>query len=508
MEETKSRPQLIEMYLQEIKQRELWIKCNVEKLEIYEGALLPYVLKVMEATLSKNYFDKIKDRVIPVNVLTRIIDKLSKVYITPPSRQPKEKNDSDTAIMSEISEEMGLDVVMGLADEYSHLFKCYAIEPFLDEGKAQARVLPADRFIVMGRDPKNPMKMTDFVKFMGEIVVDEKGNKANLYYAYTKDEFIPFTSDGKEHLPALKDNEGKNPIGKIPFIYGNRSRQSLIPVEDTDITQMTKMIPILLSDLAGAIMFQCFTIIYGIDVDAKNITMSPNAFWSLKSDAKSDQKPTLGTIKPEADVDKVLNFIKQVLAFWLETKGVRVGSLNNMDAGNAASGIAKIIDEMDVFEVKKKQIVCFMKEEKELWDLLKEMNKYWFEIDTEYKRKQFSDNFQAAIKFEEPKPEVARGVKVDDAIKEINAQLLDRATAIRDLNPGFSDEEMKKRFLAVGLNDDGSEPEPQVPELDAQGNPINPDAPTDQVGQPTNQVDKNKNPFDKKKAAPPFFKKD
>lgn len=499
-----NRENLIKLYLQEIKDRQNFIEANISKLDIYEGNLLPYVLTVMEQTLSKNYFDKIKDRVIPVNVLTRIIDKLAKVYIHVPSRASSEKNESDDELMSQLADEMSLNVQMSLADEYSHLFKGYALEPFCDEGKANLRVLPYDRFIVIGRDSKNPMKVTDFIKFMG-CMKDDKGAEIQLYYAYTKEQFIPFTSDGKEYTPALSGNEGINPIGRIPFVYGNRSKQSIVPTIDSDIVQMTKMIPIMLSDLAGAIMFQCFTIIYGIDVDASNIAMSPNAFWSLKSDAKSDRPPTLGTIKPEADVDKVLNFIKQVLAFWLETKGVRIGSLNSMDAGSSASGIAKIIDEMDVFEVKKKQIVHFTKEEKDLWDLMKHMTKYWTETDEEYDSGVFTDEFEASVKFDDPKPEVEFSQKIDEVDKQVKGRYMDRASAIKELNPDMSDEELKERFLAVGLNEDGTDPKPVTDGTDEFGNPL---PVVDENGDPVDPeadpaVDPKKDPKSKKGAFPP-----
>lgn len=491
------RAKLIKLYLEEIKNRGDFIENNVKKLDIYEGNLLPYVLTVMEKTLSKNYFDKIKERVVPINVLTRIIDKLSKVYINVPTRQASDKNKEDTDLMSQLAEEMGLNICMSLADEYSHLFKGYALEPFCDEGKACMRVLPYDRFLVLGRDPKNPMKVTDFIKYMG-VVDTNDGKKTELYYAYTKDQFIPFTADEHEYVPALEGNDGENPIGRIPFVYGNRSRQSIVPTCDSDIIQMTKMIPIMLSDLAGAIMFQCFTIIYGIDVDSSNISMSPNAFWNLKSDAKSDRAPVIGTIKPEADIDKVLNFIKQVLAFWLETKGVRIGSLNSMDAGNSASGIAKIIDEMDVFEVKKRQIVYFTAEEKDLWDLMKHMTEYWTKTEEEYDSGMFTDKFQASIKFDEPRPEVSRTVKIDEVDKEVKGRYMDRATAIRELNPDMSEEELAERFVAVGLNEDGTDPKPVgegtdefgnplPPEVDENGDPIDPEA--DPAADPENEKD-------------------
>jgi hypothetical protein len=335
-----------------------------------------------------------------------------------------------------------IDLTMSQADEFSHLFKCYALEPFLDEGKASVRVLPADRFLVLGEDKRNPMKVTTFIKFMGNISESE-----TLYYAYTDQEFIPFTSKGAIYTPALEGNDGVNPYGVIPFVYGNRSRLDIVPTQDTDITQMTLMIPVLLSDLAGAIMFNCFSVIYGIDLKIESLEKSPNAFWNFKTDAKSDNPtPTIGTIKSDVDIDKVMSFIKQSFAFWLETKGVRIGSLNNVDAGNM-SGIAKIIDEMDVYEIKKQQINFFKKEEKELWNLLAVMNNVWMQSEEDYQGMMVGDDFNPTIVFDEPRPEIPRATEFATIDAEYKGGYMEASDAIATLYPDLDEKEIEERAM-------------------------------------------------------------
>jgi hypothetical protein len=429
----------IKFYLDYIKENKKFIDGNAERLDIYEGNLLPYVLEVMKDTLSDNYFNQIKNRTVPINVLSRIIDKLSKVYINAPLR----KDDNYQEFIDKISYDASVDLTMSQADEFSHLFKCYALEPFLDEGKACLRVIPADRFLVIGEDDKNPMKMTTFIKFVGTVGYGDESKK--LFHAYTKDEFIPFTEDGNIYFPDLDGNDGVNVYGVIPFVYGNRSKTAIIPTLDSDIVQLTKMIPVMLSDMAGAIMFQCFTIIYGINVKSANLVMSPNAFWDIKSDQRSDDKPSIGTINPTADVEKVLSFIKQTFAFWLETKGVRIGSMNSIDAGNV-SGIAKIIDEMDVYEIKKQQINYFKKEEKQLWDLMKVMNNYWIKANpNEYKGELIGDDFNPTIIFDEPRPEISREVEFRTIDAEYKGGYLDSISAISTLYPDLDSEEVEVR---------------------------------------------------------------
>ena len=427
----------IEFYLKKIEENKDNTKLNHEKLKIYEGDLLPFVKTVMRDTLSENYFRQIEHRIIPINVLTRIIDKLSKVYISPPVR----KDETYQEFIDLMSDELSVDLIMSNADEFSHLFKCYALEPFIDEGKPGVRVLPADRFTVIGEDRKNPMKVTTFIKHMGKI----DSSETNLYYAYTDEAFIPFTSKGEIYVPALEGNDGVNPYGVIPFVYGNRSKLSLVPTQDTDIKQLTLMIPILLSDLAGAIMFSCFSVIYGIDLKIEKLEKSPNSFWNFKTDSKNDNaKPEIGTIKSDVDIDKVMSFIKQTFAFWLETKGVRIGSLNNVDAGNV-SGIAKIIDEMDVYEIKKQQINYFKKEEKNLWNLLAVMNNYWVVSEPDYDGKIVGEDFNPTIVFDEPRPEIPRATEFATVNAEYLGGYMEADDAISILYPDLDEAEIEER---------------------------------------------------------------
>ena len=446
----------IQELLEFIKEHKEYLEKNHQKLEMYEGKLLPYVKDVMKATLSEHYFKQIEHRLIPINVLTRIIDKLSKVYSHPPVRTDERYQD----FIDRVVDEAMLDVRMGMADEFSHLFKGYALEPYVDNGKIKIRTLPYDRFLVYSDDSVNPTKPTVFIKMMGKVK-SAQGNTLELYYAYSNDEFLAFTSDGNRYEAAMQDNAGINPYGVIPFVYGNRSLLSLIPQQDTDITQLTLMVPVLLSDLAGAIMFSCFSVIYGIDLKIDKIEKSPNSFWNFKSDSKNEgAKPEIGKIKTDADIDKVLSFIKQTFAFWLETKGVRIGSLNNIDAGNA-SGISKIIDEMDVYEIKKKQINFFKSEEAELWELLKVMNNYWVKSEETYQSIVIGDDFAPVITFDEPRPEIPRKEQFEIVDAEYKGGYMDATTAIMTLYPDLGEKEITERVALLEGKDGPSETDDQ-----------------------------------------------
>jgi len=445
--------QRIPELLQYIKDNDSFTSHNVKALDMYEGNLATHVLDVLKSTLNDNYYNRIKHRVIPINVLRKIIDKLSKVYLNNPIRTDAKYQD----FIDDYSSWIKINERMNIADEYANLFKGYALEPYAHNGKPKLRVIPYDRFLVKSEDSIDPLNPTTFIKFMGKRQkMNGRGKTtANVYHAYTKDEFISFDSDGDVIAEDMEGNDGVNPIGRIPFVYGNRSRIDLIPQIDTDLLQMSVLIPVVLTDISGAAFFQCFSVIYTIDVDEANLSMSPNALWNLKSDAKSDKTPSLGTVKPEVDTDKILQMTASIMAFWLEAKNIKVGSIGNLNVDNASSGIAKMIDEMDTFEVRKTSIKFFENEEQELWSLLKDMNNYWVKSN-QIKYGLIGDDFDPMIEFDEPKPYISRSEELNMLVTELNNGLVTKERAIKQLYPDLPQEEidelLKDDYIESGEN--------------------------------------------------------
>jgi len=230
---------------------------------------------------------------------------------------------------------------------------------------------------------------------------------------------------------------------------------------------MIKMFPVLFTDLGGAIMYQCFTIMYGIDIDATDIKMSPNAFWDLKSLKASDKTPSVGTINPTAQVEKVLSFISQIMGAWAESKSIKIGNIGKIDGDNITSGVSKIVDQMDTFEVRKKNIPFFRKEEKELWYLLALMNNHWIksrEIDlTLYPTAMVNPvtvKKTFGIDFEPPRPMENRSDVVNTQVSEFKNRFTTRKRAIEKINPELDDTEVEELIKEIDLEDGFDENEP------------------------------------------------
>lgn len=414
-----------------------YIARNGQLFDIFEGNLKPYVDQILRETLSDQYYSKIKSRIYPINILKRLIDKLSKVYSSKPLRESEQ--DQETLEMYE--KFFQINKKMNTADEFSNLFKGYALEPYVYNGIPKLRVLPFDRFLVKSDDILEPTRMTHFIKFVGKTK-NEKGVNVDCWFVYTDEEFMAIDENGNLLKQFMAENGGVNPYGFIPFYYSGKSEYEILPTQDTDTLELAKLLPVQLTDLAGAIMFQCFSIVYGIDVDSENMVMSPNAFWNMKSDPKSDKTPQVGSLKPQADIDKVMSFIKDTFATWLETRGIRVGSLGSTDGQSAQNGISKIIDEMDTFEAVKRQMAMFKVDEYKFWQLVKDLHNKWIEFGELQGVRPLSPDWEVFTMFDEPKPMMDQSQSLDFLTKQLDQGLISRQTALEMLYPDWSEEKI------------------------------------------------------------------
>jgi len=424
-----------------IKSKRQFLSQNTEALDIYEGNLKPYVDDILKSSLSATYYQSIKDRVLPINILQRYIDKVSSTYSKPPVR--KSEFPKSQEFVDFYSKTFQINNSMSIADAYSQLFKGFALEPYINKnGVPSIRELPFNSFLVMSDSLVNPEEETIFIKFMGKQTQDED---SLLLFVYTDDEFDAFYLNGNEASEYLVDNQGINAVGVIPFVYGKRQKNRLLPVLDSDMLSITKAIPCMITDGAGSQFYQAFSIIYGVDISTENLKMSPNALWSIKSDRESDKNPQLGVLSPTAQTDKIMSFVTSVFTLWLETKGVRIGSVGQMDAANSASGIAKIIDEMDVHELKRKSQHWFKQDEEELWNSkLPKIHNYWIRsgllnpsmIPPLMSEEQDPEIY---VEFETPKPMLSRMDEINEIKAEIELGSMTMEQAIRRLHPDVDD---------------------------------------------------------------------
>lgn len=433
-----------------------------DKLTIYEGTLKPFVLAALQAELSPTAFERASKRVAPINMLTKVVNKLSTLYNNTVIRTLKEENDVDQEVMDWYVENLRLDDRGKDSNKQLNLNKYTAWEIYISEQDTtipKLRVLPAHQFLVYSDDMEDPTNETVFIKMLGTWnkqtdEIDQDGNpiyrQVQIYKLYDNEQIIVVDSDKEIRRNFMEGNEdGVNPYGVIPFVYIRNSKYNLLPTEDTSDVPMTVLIPVLLTDLNYATQYMSHSIIYTIDADITNLSGNPDSVWNIKSDeTELEEKGTtakIGTIKPEVDIDKVIKLIQTQLALWLDSKDLKAQGVGAVEASNLASGISKMIDEADTTQAIKGQIEVYREAESSLWLKIGVMHNVWVEqgflsgtdID-----KRVSDKLKVNTIFEEPAVIVDEKSRIETIKLKEESGYTSYKAAIREANPELDEEEL------------------------------------------------------------------
>lgn len=352
----------IEGIIEFIESKREYLDICYKMYDIYNGNLSEYLREKLRNDMSGATASEAESRLSAVNILPKVVNKLSKVYT---SSNLSVYSRTNVTEVEDLIYSLKMTGIRQTANKMLNLHGITAIEIIKDEEGESLRVLPAHTFLIYSDNRKNPNKVTHFIKAL-EVTEDRE-----VYALYTEDKYIEFNMEG-EIIQEL-DNE----YGVIPFVVLTRDTTELLPASKKDDLEMMLLLPLLLTDCNYALKYQAFSIIYALNTDLSNIELSPNAIWELNSNGGEGDKPEVGSIKPTLSVDDVIKNIEFQFSLYLDTKNIRSNILSHGDkrtAGNI-SGIAKVIDEADISEDLEYQRDIFSRAEEELYQKIGAINK-------------------------------------------------------------------------------------------------------------------------------------
>ena len=464
----------IDFLNKEVEDNHTRLEINEKLYDIYEGDVLNQLMAKLIDDLGESSSAQAKSRAVPINILKQIVNKLSQIYQNTPRRSVDPENRNETELLEYYETALNINPKLNYNNELQNLFGYSFQQIVLNKGKPTTRAIPNHSFVPVNLNPRDPTEANIIILLMGKAKDMSGAEDVEIRWAWSDEQFIIFDSGGDLRPDIMMDKMGIgfeeityiNPYGKIPGEYLTVSQNSVMPMVPTDLLQLSMLVPVLLTDLNFAAKFQVFSILYGIDVDDQNLKMSPAVFWRFKSHKNSDKKPEIGSIKPEVDIDQVLNLAATELALWLQSLGIRPGAVGKLDGDNFSSGISKIIDEADILDHQNKQTELYKGFEKGYWDTcLKYMHPVWIDdLEILAPRTLFNMNTQVITIFTKKIPVHSRGALAKDYMVEIDGGLISRKEVMRRLNPELSeskieelqkeiDEEMSQRSaIVVGAN--------------------------------------------------------
>lgn len=453
-----------------------------ELYEMHEGQIRKKVEEALASEIiSRSAYKRAIQRIPSINIPRKITDKMSKVYAESPMRF----SSTDQDLLNHFQSSLHVNAVLNYANKMSNLNKRCALEIYQAGGKQKVRVLHAHQFFVFSDDPKQPNKPTVMCKLLGreqkyvEQTVTRDGTRSStqeeitqvdILALYSDTEIMIIDSDGsirEDKMMEMGIRSTRNPFGTIPFVYVNKSMTELMPYPNQTAYDMGILIPKLMTDLNYNAQFQSHSLIYTVNTDLEGAEVNPDAVINLGETDVNGAKPEIGTIDPKTDIDGILRLIEFEMGMYLTTEGLKAGSVGQLEATNAASGVSKIIDESDATETRKAQTELFRFVERKFWKKFAIIQEEWSRSGVVEKKETFSPDFidGFAIKFAEIKPMESEKEKYEKMKVARDLKLITKRRALKELYPNLPEdqlddwiqelkeegEEEKKQMLAMGL---------------------------------------------------------
>jgi hypothetical protein len=242
------------------------------------------------------------------------------------------------------------------------------------------------------------------------------------------------------------ENEGLNPFGVVPFAYKGTSKNLMIPLPDTDLYQMTLLIPLLMSEINFGCQYLSMPIIFGVDIDFENdFSKNADTVMMLKSDPTKDKAGTLNVLQPNMNIDAQMKLVRDQLDIWLTTRDIRAGTIGGTAEADA-SGISLMIKNMDASKNIMAQANIFKNIENDLWEKLSVIHNSLADAGRIENTMKFPQDFFVSVQYKDNDIIEAKSETVNTINAEVSAGLKSKQTAIQELNPTWSPERVQEEM--------------------------------------------------------------
>lgn len=444
---------------------------DLERYLMYNGKTNSIIKKAISKEFKKaETINELISRIVPINIIQKIINKLATIYTEAPVRRVKDGNERDSEYLEQYVEGLNFNQRQKEANRYFKLFKRNLKELYVDEdGTPSCRNLPRHSYEVFSFSPMSPNKPDVICK----IIKDDKDYKQQVLGLWSNESFLIVNGKGEintDKMTSLNNLDGVNPYGVMPFIYINESSDTVDPLTDDDLLKIAITIPVILTDLLFACKYQCWSIIYTIG-DVGDLPSNPNSVIPLNF-GENGEKPEIGQIKPEVDIDKIVGLVTTILSMLLSTKNLKATAISPKGVDQAISGISKMLDEAESIEDKKDQQAFFERDEEHTWDLLaNKLIPVWKKqnILSEEYNVEFSSAFDVEVIFRSPDVLLSDKEKVENSSMRLKNGFSTLRRELSILYPNMTREEILELEMEIKKEKNGSMLAQLEPEMDQNG---------------------------------------
>ena len=337
------------------KRKNKWKQSRLDALEYYKGRSLPYTMDYFDDSL----FEKVPSA--NINVTKRIIDRVSLVYMKPPTRLYSKE---ETPLMFHHK-----DFKLQRAERMCNLLDAVLIKPCMRYNDKNEQHIEYDIIHdyepIFGDDPLKPEAIVYPIASKDTVFDDTP----ELWVYWDKEHTYTFDNNGKIYTDELNPDM-INPYGVLPFVEcwrdGKPESSYLDTDASSDLIQTNTLINVAETNKAANIMFQSFGYIYvnGSQLEKDDLEVGPDKISFLGVDG------TMNLVSPPDTVGTITNAITTSYKMLAQNYHI---DISFVEGTTAQSGVAIKLRNQELTDNRVSDIIRWNEVEKELFELEKLM---------------------------------------------------------------------------------------------------------------------------------------
>lgn len=468
-------------FIKEIKTKE---NCDrkaksLQEYEIYNGNINQYVEEYLTQQLSRKTVSKMPI-ISSIEICKRIADQEASVYKSEPRREFTEILKKDSEALEYLYEDCQADIKLMKSNRYYKLQAQSLIQPVLNDGKIDLRVLFPHNYDVIPEE-KNPeiaesIVISSFDKeayvqggmppqsnnfVVGSIgdnvnqsVADKDDAKAlkERYVVWSKD--FNFIMNGKGDVVSGLDL--KNPIGILPFIDVAADKDFTYFVDrGSQLSNFAVQYNAALSDLANIVRLQGYSqavLVCPQETMPDEITVGPTSIVKIASDPNAANQPSFQFVTPSPDLSGSIQFIEVLISNFLSSRGLSPATVSGKSqADKFTSGVDRFLALIDRFEATKQDYALFNQVEIKLFEIIKAFLFTYSQtklLDEKYWVSQLIKNAELKVHFAKPEQTQSDTEKLANIETRMRLGLTDKVTALMQLD-GLDKSEAESKLKEI-----------------------------------------------------------
>lgn len=449
--------------------------------QINEGLLKEYVISELRKLFPKNHR---KMRVSDINVLKKVMDKISKAYSMPPQRLLPEASLEVNTELNKLYKNgkfnqafRYFDLVYnrhkyGLLwanyDQESDQYRPQALKPFeydiikdQNTGVVKCVVLsyPDLEITQNGINGALPDSVSDGLNQLIAESQFDSGSESKVYALWTDTQHAVVVANKKTlktasgtdinyaitYVPIEGNPSNVNPLGELPFVYLQKGDAVDYPVSNP-LASQTINFNIFYSDMLTAATMQGFgqaVFKYPEGSEVKDVEIGYMSAVKLPQSTAPDAKDTdFNYVNANPNLDgqqKVyLTYLKQILA----EHGITNAQAINGENEQFSSGLDRLIASADVQWLIKENQEQYIEVENELFKKIKA----WERLKGNTMFEQYEE---IKVIYEKPQVMISDTDKLNNIKMLLELGLKNRAQALQILDPNLSEDQAKEQILMI-----------------------------------------------------------